>query len=543
MKLCFVIPFYNHPQKIAELVRILAEFKQQIFIIDDGSNEYSKSILHALNDTNVEIFTRAKNGGKGAAIKDGLNLAFAKGFTHAFQIDADMQHDLSNVAQFIALAKKNEKALICGQSAFENAPKARLYGRKITDFWVWLNTLGGEIKESMCGFRIYPLKEICSLLKRVKSNRMDFDIDILLVAYKKGVAFVWQEVRVCYEKNTVSHFKGFKDNLLISFMHARHFFALIPYAFEKKLRFKNAPKNSPKWFEKNEKAGKFWLRLSIHFVTFLPTFLVRFTCFFVSLFYYIISPKERKNIKEFYANLQEFEQNKGLNLSKASVFRNFYEFGISIADKIAVYKGKIGIKDLIIINQQLLFDELLHKKEGQIIITSHFGNIEIARVLSKALEEQRLCVLVYNQHAQHFSQMLNELSKTKIPSFCVDELDLAKMLELKNLLENGTHFGIMGDRSAIKGKNLRLNFLGKACFLPQGAFLLASLLKTDALMLWCERIKNGYEVEVQKLGYDKRLGKNEVVMQMAQKYIENLEKRVCKRPYLWFNFYDFWRTQ
>lgn len=542
MKLCFVIPFYNHPEKIVKLVEILANFKYQIFIIDDGSNEYSKSILRTLNDLNVEIFTRAKNGGKGAAIKDGLNLAFSRSFTHAFQIDADMQHDLSELELFIALASSNENALICGQSVFENAPKARLYGRKITDFWVWLNTLGADIKESMCGFRIYPLSEICPLLKRVKGNRMDFDIDILIVAYKKGITFVWQEVKVRYEKNAVSHFKGFKDNTLISLMHARHFCALPAFAWQK-LTTQNTPNSNLKWFEKNEKAGKFWLRLSVKMVVFLPTFLVRFACFLISLFYYIFSPKERNYIKKFYMNLQEFERKNGLAINKTNVFRNFYEFGLSIADKIAVYKGKIEIKDLIIINQKLLFDELLHKKEGQIIITSHFGNIEVARVLSKALEKGRLCVLVYNQHARNFTQMLNEISNTKIASFCVDELDLAKMLELKNMLERGVHLGIMGDRSAIKGKNIKLDFLGKPCFLPQGAFLLASILKTDISMLWCERVKGGYEVEIQKMPYNKNLDRNEVITQMAQSYIKSLEARVCKRAHLWFNFYDFWRTR
>lgn len=567
MKLCFLIPFYNHPEKIEKLVEILSEFKTQIFIIDDGSNEASKAVLQGLNlQENVEIFTREKNGGKGAAIKDGLNLALKKGFTNAFQIDADMQHDLTKIPTFIALSKQNPNALICGKSVFENAPKARLYGRKITDFWVWLNTLGGDIKESMCGFRVYPLSEICELLPRVKSDRMDFDIDILLHAYKKGIEFLWSEILVRYESAAVSHFRGFKDNALISLMHARHFLNLPFFAFKKfsKNLTKNsqnlhlnskensaqnshlnskensALKGSQQWFEKNEKAGKFWLNLSVKLVSILPNFLLKIACFFVTLFYFIFSPKERGYIKEFYTNLREFQRQKGLKISKISVYRNFYEFGLSIADKIAVYKGKFCAKDLIIINPKLLFGEFIDKKEGQIILTSHFGNIEVARTLSLATQKNRLCVLVYSQNAANFMQLLNELNGTQIPAICVNELDLPKMLELKALLESGVHIGVMGDRSAISGKNLRVNFLTKECFLPQGAFLLAHLLKVQMSMLWCERTKKGYEVETQRLEYENKTSRDESIKAMANAYVAELERRVCRRPWLWFNFYDFW---
>ena len=542
MKLCFVIPFYNHPQKIAKLIEILSEFNTQIFIIDDGSNEPSKAILQGLNSReNVEIFTRAKNGGKGAAIKDGLNLAQKKGFTHAFQIDADMQHDLSNLTHFISLAEQNPHALICAQSIFENAPKARLYGRKITDFWVWLNTLGGDIKESMCGFRIYPLSEICELLPRIKSDRMDFDIDILLHAYKGGVAFIWSEVKVKYESGAVSHFKGFKDNALISLMHARHFLNLPFFAYKKLKNSQISPqKSSQKWFEKKEKAGRFWLNLSVKLVSILPHFLLKIACFFVTLFYYIFSPKERAYIREFYENLREFQRQNGLKISKISVFKNFYEFGLNIADKIAVYKQKFTAKDLIIINPELLFGEFIDKNAGQIILTSHFGNIEVARALSLATQKNRLCVLMYSQNAANFMQLLNELNNAQIPAVFVDELDLPKMLELKNLLENGVHIGIMGDRTAIVGKNLCVKFLGKECFLPQGAFLLAHILKVQMMMLWCERTNKGYEVEVKRLEFAPQNTRNESIKAMANAYVAELERRVCRRPWLWFNFYDFW---
>lgn len=245
---CFLIPYYNHPRHISTLVNILQQYNIDILIIDDGSNMESKQELQKLNakflesnfmqsciDSNILIYERKENGGKGAAIKDGLKIAHILHYTHAFQIDADMQHDLSYIPQFLSLSQNNKNALICGNPQYDStAPKSRLYGRKITDFWVCLNTLSFSIKDSMCGFRIYPLDSINLLLKKCHSNKMDFDIEILVLAYKNRIPLKWIDINVFYDKEGISHFKALRDNLLISKMHAKHFFAL-PFFIVKKI--------------------------------------------------------------------------------------------------------------------------------------------------------------------------------------------------------------------------------------------------------------------------------------------------------------------
>ena len=236
MKFAFLIPFYNHPQSIKELVEYLSTYEIDIIIVDDGSNEDSKRILNSLND--VKILTREQNGGKGAAIKSGLHLAKEQlMYSHIFQIDADMQHELSKINDFITLSKSNPDSFICANPIYgKDAPKSRLYGRKITDFWVYINTLGGNLKDTMCGMRIYPLHLIYPLLKQCKSNRMDFDIDILILAYKHMIDFKWIDVEVKYNSNGISHFKALKDNILISKMHARHFCGLPKFIFNKYIK-------------------------------------------------------------------------------------------------------------------------------------------------------------------------------------------------------------------------------------------------------------------------------------------------------------------
>src|SRR5881394_173256 len=81
----------------------------------------------------VTVVTLPRNGGKGAAVMAGLRTATAAGYTHAAQVDADGQHDLSDLPNLLAAARANPEALICGEPRFDaSAPKSRLYGRKLT---------------------------------------------------------------------------------------------------------------------------------------------------------------------------------------------------------------------------------------------------------------------------------------------------------------------------------------------------------------------------------------------------------------------------
>ena len=101
---------------VGQLVRRLRELSLPVFIIDDGSDEPTRATLAALHapESGVMVYRLDTNRGKGAAVMQGFDLARAAGFTHALQIDADGQHDLSKLAEFIALGEAHPDALIAG---------------------------------------------------------------------------------------------------------------------------------------------------------------------------------------------------------------------------------------------------------------------------------------------------------------------------------------------------------------------------------------------------------------------------------------------
>ena len=160
---------------------------------------------------------------------DGFNAAIALGFTHAIQIDADGQHDIQDIPRFIEASRLQPNALILGQPIFDDsAPKSRRYARQFTNLWIWINTLSFAVADGMCGFRLYPLNAVQTLMRSTMiAKRMDFDIDILVRLYWQGVTVINQPTKVNYPEDGVSHFDLWRDNLRISKIHATLFFGML----------------------------------------------------------------------------------------------------------------------------------------------------------------------------------------------------------------------------------------------------------------------------------------------------------------------------
>lgn len=232
MNPCFLIPVYNHKDVLALILDRLAVHGLPCILVDDGSEPACQAeIERQAAQRNWVIAERLSvNGGKGAAVFRGLQIAAQRGFTHAFQIDADGQHDLADVEKFLALARRHESALILGQAQYDDSvPRSRLYGRYITHFWVWVETLSLAIADSMCGFRIYPVESSLRACRNGRiGQRMTFDIEVAVRLLWLGVPVLSVPTRVCYPLDGISHFRVLRDNVQISWMHTRLVMAMLP---------------------------------------------------------------------------------------------------------------------------------------------------------------------------------------------------------------------------------------------------------------------------------------------------------------------------
>lgn len=230
MKIAALIPTYDNPATIARVVDAVRAYLPDVLVVDDGSADAGRAACAALAEAGAaRVVHRSDNGGKGAAVKTGLEALHALGYTHAFQIDADGQHMIGDIPRFLAAAELHPEALLLGSPEFDtSAPKSRLIGRQITRFWTHVETLGAVIDDPMCGFRVYPIER--ALRTRAWGNAMDFDPEIAVGIAWAGAPVLNLTTRVRYlsaAQGGVSHFRLWRDNVLISWMHTRMCVALL----------------------------------------------------------------------------------------------------------------------------------------------------------------------------------------------------------------------------------------------------------------------------------------------------------------------------
>lgn len=230
MKLGAVIPVYNHGGPVGRVVAALRAHGLPVLLVDDASEAGCAAVLDELaQQAEVSLLRLPVNQGKGVAVMTGLRRARELGWTHALQIDADGQHDTGDVPLFMAAAAAEPEQLICGCPIYDDSvPRARLYGRYATHIWVWINTLSFELRDSMCGFRIYPLATTLDVMQgQHVGRRMDFDTEIAVRLIWSGMRVRNLSTRVRYPEDGVSHFRVWRDNVLISAMHTRLFFGML----------------------------------------------------------------------------------------------------------------------------------------------------------------------------------------------------------------------------------------------------------------------------------------------------------------------------
>lgn len=240
---CAVIPCYNHPKTVGKVAMALRRYGLPVLLVNDGSNAETRAVLESLTQTDcgIMVIHRPENGGKGAACLSGFKAAAKRRFTHVLQIDADAQHDLSEIPVFLRIGQSEPAALVCGYPVYdESVPKARLIGRKITNFWCSVNGLSLAFEDAMCGMRLYPVAALEKLFTTHMGTRMDFDPEILVRLLWGPIRVRNVPVRVTYPEDGISHFDMKMDNLRISLMHTKLFFGMLlrlPRLLVRKLRF------------------------------------------------------------------------------------------------------------------------------------------------------------------------------------------------------------------------------------------------------------------------------------------------------------------
>jgi glycosyltransferase involved in cell wall biosynthesis len=223
-----LIPSYNTGSRLVNTARAAINAWAPVWVVIDGSADNSEEQVQELakDHPDLRILRVNPNRGKGGAVLFGAQAAEKMGYTHILTMDADGQHPATEIERFMKASLDDPGALVLGVPQFgKEAPKLRVHGRKVSNFWAHLETLWGGVGDSLFGLRVYPIKHLRAVMEwHPFARRFDFDPEV-------AVRLCWRRLRMknlpcpvryfSAAEGGVSQFRYLRDNTLLTWMHFR----------------------------------------------------------------------------------------------------------------------------------------------------------------------------------------------------------------------------------------------------------------------------------------------------------------------------------
>jgi len=228
-----LIPSYNTGPILPTTVAAALAMDVPVRVVIDGSTDGSPALLAPLEShPQLRVVHLEKNAGKGSAVLHGTRAALAEGFTHVLCMDADGQHPADLIPRYFGYSAMYPEAAVFGRPVFDaSAPAIRVNGRKVSNFWANLETLGWGIDDSLFGMRLYPAKELVEVFESTCfARRFDFDPEVAVRLAWRAVPILNLPTPVRYlsrEEGGVSQFRYLRDNVLLTWMHTRLFIGFL----------------------------------------------------------------------------------------------------------------------------------------------------------------------------------------------------------------------------------------------------------------------------------------------------------------------------
>lgn len=548
---CVLIPCYNHGAMMSGVLDRLQPFNLPCIVVDDGSDKTTQDELARLaaKYRNLTLIRLPVNAGKGAAVISGIQAAADAGFSHAVQVDADGQHAIEDIPRLLALAKEHPAALISGQPIYDDSvPRSRLYGRWVTHIWVWIETLSLQLKDSMCGFRVYPVAPTLQLAQRVTlGKRMDFDTEVMVRLYWQGNTSYFIPTRVTYPQDGLSHFDALKDNLRISLMHTRLFFGMLPRI--PSLLFR---RSSTHWAQQQEVKGLWGMRLMLLVWRLLGRKAFSLLLYPVVGVYWLTASTARKASQSWISRVRAQLIARRMPVpSNLTSYQHFLRFGGAMLDKIASWRGELHIgRDVVFAPGA---EETLNVSDprGKLLLASHLGDVEACRALAQLQGSKTINALVFSDNAQRFKQIMEEMApQAGLNLLPVNDIGPDTAILLKEKLDRGEWIAIVGDRIAVttqRGGEWRVcwsRFMGQVAPFPQGPFILASILRCPVDLIFALRQQEKLHIHCEPFADPlllPRATRQQALQHTVDRYAERLEHYALQSPLDWFNFFDFWQ--
>ncbi|WP_420266338.1 glycosyltransferase family 2 protein [Candidatus Magnetominusculus dajiuhuensis] len=210
-KICAAIPAFNAAATVGAVVRGSLRHLSRVYVVDDGSTDDTAEEARAAG---AEVIHHAVNMGKGQALRAIFERAARDGFEAVVTLDADLQHDPSEIPLFLSAHTVHPDDIIVGSRMREKdkIPRDRYNSMHVARFYISL-AANQFIEDTQCGFRLYPMSVVRAM--ELTGQRYVTETEALIKAGDSGATVRFVDVRAIYGENG-SHFRPVMDIMAIT---------------------------------------------------------------------------------------------------------------------------------------------------------------------------------------------------------------------------------------------------------------------------------------------------------------------------------------
>jgi glycosyltransferase involved in cell wall biosynthesis len=188
-----LIPGYNEGPRIGSVIGAALE-RLPVIVVDDGSSDDTPA---RAREAGATVLEQRPNQGKGAALRTGFRHALAAGYDAVLTLDADGQHDPTEIPRFLdAWATEPAPDLVIGRRDFRRMPPARRLSNELGGrAFSW--AVGRPIPDNQSGYRLVSRRLMEATLAS-DEHGFEFEVEVITTCIRLGGTIAWVPIRTIY---------------------------------------------------------------------------------------------------------------------------------------------------------------------------------------------------------------------------------------------------------------------------------------------------------------------------------------------------------